>query len=285
MRNKKFLKKGYFFSVIVALQTVCFAPMASAIVIGFNGGSATLQNGSIVVTDNVNTYDGVINYVENVFLVEFNGLSDTWGAYIGNYYGAGNAVIHTHWDSLQSVTFSMLDGSEFDLNYMDVTSNTVNGGWDADGTEDSWITASNGTTMKLPSANWGSIFEPQRLWLSSNFDNITSFTVTSNNAYCFGLDNFYINEPPPPNPNDADGDGIADTDDECPETSPGEPINSVGCSVNQLCPCENNWKNHGEYVKCIAHTSEDFLIDGLITIEQKEDYVSTAGQSQCGHKK
>jgi hypothetical protein len=37
-----------------------------------------------------------------------------------------------------------------------------------------------------------------RLWLDSNFDGITSFTVTSQNAYCFGLDNFFIDEPPPP---------------------------------------------------------------------------------------
>ena len=39
-----------------------------------------------------------------------------------------------------------------------------------------------------------------RLWLNSNFDNITSFTITSQNAYCFGMDNFYIDQEPPPIP-------------------------------------------------------------------------------------
>ena len=33
-----------------------------------------------------------------------------------------------------------------------------------------------------------------RMWMDSNFDNITSFTITSTNSYCFGLDNFYIHE-------------------------------------------------------------------------------------------
>lgn len=37
-----------------------------------------------------------------------------------------------------------------------------------------------------------------RTYLDSRFDGITSFSVTSQNAYCFGLDNFYIDEAPPP---------------------------------------------------------------------------------------
>jgi hypothetical protein len=60
--------------------------------------------------------------------------------------------------------------------------------------------------MLLPSSDWGFAFDyygvqgdgVARLWLDSNFDNITSVTFTSQNAYCFGMDNFYIDEPPPP---------------------------------------------------------------------------------------
>ena len=36
---------------------------------------------------------------------------------------------------------------------------------------------------------------------------------------------------PPPPPSDADGDGIADTADECPDTPPGTPVNSKGCTL------------------------------------------------------
>jgi hypothetical protein len=96
--------------------------------------------------------------------------------------------------------------------------------------------------------------------------------------------------------NDYDGDGVGDaceTDDDgdgvllddCPDTPAGELVNSSGCSVDQLCPCDNAWKNHGGYVSCVAHTSEDFMNAGLITEAEKDAIVSEAGGSYCGHKK
>jgi hypothetical protein len=85
---------------------------------------------------------------------------------------------------------------------------------------------------------------------------------------------------------DVDGDGANDAEDQCLGTAPGQVTDGAGCSIAQLCPCENpsGWKNHGEYVKCVAHTSEDFLDLGLITEAQKDALVSEAGGSQCGHK-
>lgn len=84
---------------------------------------------------------------------------------------------------------------------------------------------------------------------------------------------------------DVDGDGVNEAVDECPATPVGDVTNQLGCGVAQLCPCDNNWKNHGGYVKCVAHTSEDFLDAGLITELEKDGIVSTAGQSSCGSKK
>jgi len=408
---KKQLKKKWLTGAAVC-QAMFFASTASAVVIGFDGGTVTLQDGSTLVTSNTSTEYPVMSYVEKGVLMQLN--TDTQeGVFVGNYYGPDNAVIHAHWDAvvgtnLQFIVFSMLDGSAFDLNYMDITSNTVNGGWSADGTENSWVTSSNGATMKLPSADWGSIENPQRIWLSSDFDNISSFTVTSTNAYCFGMDNFYINEPPPVNPDDpdTDGDGITDSNDNClmapnedqrdsdadgmgdacdacpydsqndidadgicgddggcstidncpdianpdqsdeysdglgnvcdddddndgvldssdncqfdvnPDqadldqdgfgdicdtdsdgdnvidatdqclgTASGAVINSDGCAIDQICPCATSWKNHGGYVKCVAHAAHNFLDAGLITVEQREEYVSSAARSECGHKK
>jgi hypothetical protein len=63
-----------------------------------------------------------------------------------------------------------------------------------------------------------------------------------------------------------------------------DPVDPVD-PIDQICSCENSWKNHGEYVKCVAHASEAFLISGLITEEEKDYYVSTAAQSDCGDKK
>jgi hypothetical protein len=84
---------------------------------------------------------------------------------------------------------------------------------------------------------------------------------------------------------DDDGDGVDDTEDQCIATALGDSVNQNGCSLPQLCPCENDWKNHGKYVSCVAHAVRDFYAAGFITAEQKRFYVSTAAKSQCGHKK
>ena len=85
--------------------------------------------------------------------------------------------------------------------------------------------------------------------------------------------------------NDLDGDNVIDANDRCLETTFGELVNSAGCSIEQICPCDNNWKNYGAYMKCIAHTSEYFVDAELITYEDKDFIVSQAAQSYCGYKK
>lgn len=49
-----------------------------------------------------------------------------------------------------------------------------------------------------------------------------------------------------------------------------------------ICPCDNEWKNHGAYVSCVAQASEDFVDLGLITEAEKGAIVSAAGKSACG---
>jgi len=55
-----------------------------------------------------------------------------------------------------------------------------------------------------------------------------------------------------------------------------------GCSLAQYCPCDDDWKNHGEYVSCVAHAAQLFLELGLI--EDAGAIVSDAAQSDCGKK-
>jgi hypothetical protein len=81
---------------------------------------------------------------------------------------------------------------------------------------------------------------------------------------------------------DDDGDGVPDSNDLCPGTPDGEVVNENGCSIDQLCPCESPWKNHGQYVSCVAHAAEDFVAAGLITDAEKDAIVPEAGQSSCG---
>ena len=84
---------------------------------------------------------------------------------------------------------------------------------------------------------------------------------------------------------DADGDGVPDGSDNCANTASGAVVDATGCSIAQYCPCDNNWKNHGAYVSCVAHSANNFVAAGLITQAQKSAIVSAAGQSNCGKKK
>ena len=89
--------------------------------------------------------------------------------------------------------------------------------------------------------------------------------------------------------NDSDGDGVPNDSDQCPNTSQGSIVDAHGCTINQRCPCEGpesggTWKNHGQYVSCVAKNVESFLASGLITEDQKDAIVQAAAQSGCGKK-
>ncbi len=84
---------------------------------------------------------------------------------------------------------------------------------------------------------------------------------------------------------DSDGDGVLDEEDACPDTEEGALVDEFGCSIDQYCPCDDDWKNHGAYVNCVAHTAEEFLEAGLITEAEKDAIVSAAARSDCGKKK
>lgn len=90
---------------------------------------------------------------------------------------------------------------------------------------------------------------------------------------------------------DIDGDGVANGDDICEGTLPGVVVDpGTGCSLAQLCPCEgpsgttDPWRNHGQYVSCVAKTSKNFVELGLISGAQKGALVAEAAKSACGHK-
>lgn len=90
---------------------------------------------------------------------------------------------------------------------------------------------------------------------------------------------------------DIDGDGVSNTSDVCGLTRPGDPVDpATGCSIAQLCPCEAPrgmtvpWRNHGQYVSCVANSAESFVEQELITEAQKDVIVSGAAGSVCGRK-
>ena len=61
--------------------------------------------------------------------------------------------------------------------------------------------------------------------------------------------------------------------------------NSAEQIVDMECLCDSAWKNHGEYVGCVAHTAEELLGTGSISQEEKGSIISGRAKSGCGKKK
>jgi MYXO-CTERM domain-containing protein len=182
---------------------------AAAVQIKFTGGTVIRNDASIETTNNIVSWDNVAAYEEGGFRFEYSfaGAPSPFASHIGNYYGAGNDVIHAHWETgdfgeVVLIKFTKIDGTAFDLNYFILTSNTDTGGAPASGLERAFIHASvDGTTSShsqlLPPEDWG--FPATQIFLGSEFDGIKAFWFEVENAVdCFGMDEFFVDEPPPP---------------------------------------------------------------------------------------
>jgi hypothetical protein len=84
---------------------------------------------------------------------------------------------------------------------------------------------------------------------------------------------------------DSDGDGVPDDADQCPDTPRGAVVDEHGCSIDQLCPCDGNWRSHAEYVQCVMRVTARFQRDGLISTAERRAIVREAIRSDCGKKK
>jgi len=192
---------------LIALGLALSAP-AGAVQIKFTGGTVTRLAATTETTNNSVSWDNVDFYEEGGFRLDFqSGGAGGFESHVGNYYGARNDVIHGHWGTgdfggLTRILVTKIDGSAFDLNYFILTSNTDTGGAAASGFERAFIHASaDGVTSSfsqlLPTEDWG--FPATQIFLGANFDGIKAFWfVVENPVDCFGMDEFFIDEPAPP---------------------------------------------------------------------------------------
>lgn len=81
---------------------------------------------------------------------------------------------------------------------------------------------------------------------------------------------------------DSDNDGVWDLEDQCPNTPASEAVNTDGCSISQLVPCDGPWRSHGEYVARVARTVAEFRRRGLISVADARVILREAAQSDCG---
>jgi hypothetical protein len=199
---------------------------ANAAVIDFTGGTAYLVNGGTgTTTAGYELYGSVGSanpsntdyYIENGFKLDFINPAGS-GEIIGDYYGVDesgsyNDVIHGHWGTgsygdMTAIEITKVGGGTFDLNYFILTSNTDTGGGTASGNEQTYIEAWVGGVMTysqlLPPDDWGWSGPDPQIFLGSEFDavDMVRFTV-ANEVDCFGMDEFYIDEPAPSVPEPA----------------------------------------------------------------------------------
>ena len=83
-------------------------------------------------------------------------------------------------------------------------------------------------------------------------------------------------------PTDTHNDGVPDHLDTCADTPAGAVVNPNGCSIEQLCPCEGPWKNHGDYMKQLRAVTANFVTDDLITASEQRAILTEAAKSDCG---
>jgi hypothetical protein len=84
---------------------------------------------------------------------------------------------------------------------------------------------------------------------------------------------------------DLDQDGVIDALDACVPTAAGQVVDVSGCSIADLCPCGNDWKNRGTYVACTVKAAISFAKQGLITKREAVQTGLGSVNDQCGEAK
>ncbi len=92
---------------------------------------------------------------------------------------------------------------------------------------------------------------------------------------------------------DADGDGVPDARDQCEGSNLEESVvidscdsgvanvvKETGCTITDLIDeCAASARNHGEFVSCVAHVTNDLKMLGLILEDEKESLQECAAQA------
>jgi len=193
------------------LPLIALSSFAEAAIVTFTGGTAISPDGTEIVTD-ANSYNSnIVSYQEGTVILNYVSPVDDYSFQtVGNYYGAGDDVIHGHWTAISAIEISRENNVPFDLQFFHMTSNTEIGGGAATGSEivaiQGWLEGVAVTEeYMLPSDDWGG--EYQDVFLPSSFDNVDKVVIrdlaqwetgewvqADFSAFCYGMDNFVFDE-------------------------------------------------------------------------------------------
>ena len=98
----------------------------------------------------------------------------------------------------------------------------------------------------------------------------------------------------PANEDDVDGDGFMACDGDCDDLDyyrnpgayelPGNAIDENCDGSLGACDPTAEWKNHGQFVRCVAHEVDALIEAGILTEEEGDALITNAAQSDVGKK-
>lgn len=193
------------------LPLLLMASFAKGAIVTFTGGTAISPDGTEFVTNAQSQNSNIVSYQEGTVILEYvSPVGDYSFQTVGDYYGAGDDVIHGHWTAISAIEISRENNVPFDLQFFHVTSNTEVGGGPATGTEiiaiQGWLEGVAVTEeYMLPTDDWGG--EYRDVFLPESFDNVDKvvirdlaqwqngvWTPEEWSAFCYGMDNFVFDE-------------------------------------------------------------------------------------------
>lgn len=80
---------------------------------------------------------------------------------------------------------------------------------------------------------------------------------------------------------DIDSDGVIDLLDQCPD-SDATLVGVDGCTIEQRCPCDDDWDNSAQYVNCVANTLNGMFSAESIDADRRAEMQLAAAESDCG---
>lgn len=80
---------------------------------------------------------------------------------------------------------------------------------------------------------------------------------------------------------DGDFDGVVDLVDHCADTEETL-VGTDGCSIEQRCPCDDDWDSNAQYVSCVANVLNGMFAAELIDADTRAQIQLTAAESNCG---